>query len=855
VGGDYARVRKIAADGTIVTLAGGGSPPLGSIGDGGPALAASLLAPVIARPDASGNVYIVDRGHDRIRLLLNVPPRFTVTPPALTFKGKSGGSPAVSQTLLVDSTATNLAFNVTGETSNGRWLSTAPEQGLAPGNIVVGADPVNLPPGEYDGRVLVTSSASGLQAVNVRFSVAAADAPTLVVEPNYLAFDFVQGLPGSEQHLRVRNNGSGKLDFVVSAKATSGGDFLSVSPASGSATATSPVDLKVIANPGNLPPGTYSGLVSVQTAQSKLALITVTMTVHSTTQSIVLSDKGLTFSAVAGTSTVQQYSFAVLNPGLGTLNWSATSKILSGATNWLSVTPPTGASGPAGTNPGRVTVSVNPANLSAGDYYGLVTIESAGAANTPQVLSVVLSIAAAGTNAVDTRPTGLIFVPQANGEIASQDVMLTNLGATTGLYRATGVANAGAIFFSFKPPQGSLPPGQPVRVSITADTTGITGSRRGTIVFQFADGSTSVVQVLLVVPPFTSATPQGAKLERTAETCSPVDLSLVFSLLAQQFQVRASFPQPIEVKVVDSCGVAFDAGSVTATFSNGDDPIPLTPLSGGRWSGTWQPGNRSNLSEQVEVTANAESPDRKLRGTFKISGMTNPNASVPLVSAAGVVSSAGSPAPISPGSLISIYGTNLSDGEATGGIPVPIRLNSTLASLGGFPLPLLYVSKGQINAQVPYGISPNTSQQLYVVNINAQTVPISLPVAPAQPSIFASDGRQGLIYESFLLTDKSHPAAAGDTVVMYCAGLGAVDPPVASGSAAPLTSLSRTVNPVTVTIGGMNSRVDFAGLTPGFVGLYQINAVVPTGVAAGEAEVLITVAGQTSPSGIVMSVK
>jgi len=165
------------------------------------------------------------------------------------------------------------------------------------------------------------------------------------------------------------------------------------------------------------------------------------------------------------------------------------------------------------------------------------------------------------------------------------------------------------------------------------------------------------------------------------------------------------------------------------------------------------------------------------------------------------------------------------------------------------------VSEGQINAQVPYSIPFNTSQQLQVVNNTMQTVPLSLPVAPAQPSIFAPDRKQGLIFESFLLTDKSHPAAAGDTVVMYCAGLGAVDPPVASGSAAPLTSLSRTVNPVTVTIGGMNSRVDFAGLTPGFVGLYQINAVVPTGVAAGEAEVLITVAGQTSPSGIVMTVK
>ena len=74
---------------------------------------------------------------------------------------------------------------------------------------------------------------------------------------------------------------------------------------------------------------------------------------------------------------------------------------------------------------GMIRVSVNPASLAAGDYYGLVTIEAAGAANTPQVLSVVLSIAAAGTNAVDTRPTGLIFVSKYQGSLFGSKQMRT----------------------------------------------------------------------------------------------------------------------------------------------------------------------------------------------------------------------------------------------------------------------------------------------------------------------------------------------------------------------------------------------------------------------------------------------
>ena len=87
---------------------------------------------------------------------------------------------------------------------------------------------------------------------------------------------------------------------------------------------------------------------------------------------------------------------------------------------------------------------------------------------------------------------------------------------------------------------------------------------------------------------------------------------------------------------------------------------------------------------------------------------------------------------------------------------------------------------------------------------------------------------------------------AGDTVVIYCTGLGAVNPPVATGTAA--TGPTPTVQPVTVQIGGQSASVIYAGLTPGFAGLYQVNAVVPAGVAAGsQVPVVLTTNGQSSP--------
>jgi len=137
---------------------------------------------------------------------------------------------------------------------------------------------------------------------------------------------------------------------------------------------------------------------------------------------------------------------------------------------------------------------------------------------------------------------------------------------------------------------------------------------------------------------------------------------------------------------------------------------------------------------------------------------------------------------------------------------------------------------------------------------------ISLPqevlIAAAQPGVFSVDGsgkNQGHIYVaatngSAHLAGPASPAHVGDVLVMYCAGLGPVNVPVADGAASPFSPVAFATNVVTVTIGGVNAPVAFAGLTPGFAGLYQINTAVPAGVTPGD-QVLVSVtsATQTSP--------
>jgi len=94
------------------------------------------------------------------------------------------------------------------------------------------------------------------------------------------------------------------------------------------------------------------------------------------------------------------------------------------------------------------------------------------------------------------------------------------------------------------------------------------------------------------------------------------------------------------------------------------------------------------------------------------------------------------------------------------------------------------------------------------------------------------------------LVDASNPASANEVLVIFCAGLGEVNPPVVAGAAA---VLSMTVNPVTVTMGSQPASVDFAGLAPGFAGLYQVNARVPGGLTpANDVPLQVSVAGQQS---------
>ncbi len=307
---------------------------------------------------------------------------------------------------------------------------------------------------------------------------------------------------------------------------------------------------------------------------------------------------------------------------------------------------------------------------------------------------------------------------------------------------------------------------------------------------------------------------------------------------------------------MDDCGNPVVDGAVVATFSTGDSPLSLTSLKDGRWTGTWLPVNTSQ--PQVTVTVKASIPGAGLSGTAQVTGGLAAGANPPVIPSGAVVNAASlaQQAPLAPGTLITVFGSELADAPAAAsGYPLPTQLGSTSAVMAGRALPLLSVAPGSVMAQIPYDLPVNTRYQLVLQHGAAIAAsPQEITIASAQPAIYSSDqsgAGQGLIYKVIagadpVLADSSNPLQPGDQILIRCTGLGAVTPSLSEGAAAP-ASPPATVNAVTLTIAGVNAEVDFAGLISGLAGVYQVQAVVPAGVpSGGPAPFVLTVAGQAS---------
>jgi len=238
-------------------------------------------------------------------------------------------------------------------------------------------------------------------------------------------------------------------------------------------------------------------------------------------------------------------------------------------------------------------------------------------------------------------------------------------------------------------------------------------------------------------------------------------------------------------------------------------------------------------------------PDGDFYGTTQAGGAYNGGTifrinvgNIPSINANGVVNAANYTAPVSPGSIASVFGTFfISTPTSSTTFPIPTAISGLSFQFGTAPLaPLFFGSQSQFNVQIPWELAGRAQTTVYASQNGQSSATTTVDLATYAPGIFVmnSQTQQGAVQDvSYHLIGPANPTTAGAAVQIYCTGLGPVTNQPATGAPALVNPLSWTTTTPTVTIGGAPAGVLFSGLVPGEAGLYQVNVQVPTAATKG----------------------
>lgn len=772
---------------------------------------------------------------------------------ALSFSLTAGAStlPGGSSVTVQSSEVSQLLDYSISVTPAASWLNVT-SGASTPGSLVVSLATPALALASsatpYQTSIVVTCvapspCAGDTQTISVSLTVTA-QSPQLSVGTGLISLATASGTATVSGAFGIQNTGGGSL---VIGSVTAADGWATVAGVPTSLTGGASQQIVVTANPAGLAAGYYLTTITVVSSAGS-ANVPVGLLVAQTA-SMDLSPAGVQFQAQQGSAPGSAGgSFLVTGSGSSTVNWTAS--VLPGA-SWLSVTTPSGTASSA--TPGTVNFAIDPvaaAALGAKTWFGTIQVASAGLANSPENFEVVLNVTAAGSGAtLMPNPAGLIFISSGGGTLPPQAVQVLAGSATAVPWQASAATADGGAWLQVSPATGNASSASPGQSTVSVNPQSLApGVYTGGVSYSGSPAAVPTVNITLIVAPAPPSPSDRRALAQPA-SCAATSLVPTQTGLVNNFAQDTGLPVPLSVYVVNDCGVPVSNAQVSVEFSDGDAPLTLAPTgSAGVYAGTWTP---RIAASQVIVTGRVSAAGFATAST-QVTGQVLPS-NIPTLNPGGTLNVFNPVvgAALSPGMIVQIYGTNLStQSVGASAIPLSDSLGGTSVTIGGLPAPLYYVSPGQINAQVPSELAAGGEYQIVVSSGGAQTTPASIGTTSVAPGVAAYTTGQAIAqHTDYSLVTASSPAKPGETIVFYLVGMGLTDTPVASGAASPANPLAHPLIAPTVMLNGVTapaSSVVFAGLTPGVVGLYQIDFQVPASAPNGNLPLVISQSGSQS---------
>ncbi len=517
------------------------------------------------------------------------------------------------------------------------------------------------------------------------------------------------------------------------------------------------------------------------------------------------------------------------NIGTGTLNPAVSSSV-----TWL--VPTVGKSqlcGIIGTC-FPITIAVQSSSLANGTYTGAVTVSDPNAVDAPQFITITLNVGG-------TVPGKLEFY-------VAPGASTSTTFNTSGAHASTSVSNAPWLSVAVNG-SGSFTFNVPYVVTASASSGMAAMDYNGTLTItgsSFAPDNKQVPLLLHVTTqPILQASPnalqitiaQGANKQTSANGALPY-LSTTNSGMGTLSLSTVS--------ATTSSGSTWLSASTVSGYPSlvaiSADPTGLSP---GIYQGTVTIASNaanSSVPVPVQLTVEAQGP--------------------PVANAGRVVNNGtfASNEPLAVGDVTAVFGDQFTygDPQQASSLPLGTSLGNTEVLVNGKPAPVYYVSAGQINFQIPFEAATGDGT-VQVVRNGTNSNLIYVNIANVEPRFLVLSGGPYVIMTTpagALTGIAGAPAAAGDTVTIYVIGLGPTSPTVSSGAASP--NPAAQVPQTQVCFGQHNAlrqppctTASFAGLSPGLVGLYQINVLIPSGLPTGNVPIYFTVAGQASDQEVI----